>query len=190
MVEYYQSEKKEGACHEMAFTSAHGAAPSFSGSPALLARWIILAGTNARFEQVQSGGVFRRCKILSGNRSPNEIERREKGYSAAWLHHKGRNKHHLEYWIDYAADGSGMCGMKMPIQYVIEMFCDRVAASKTYRGAAYRDSDPYDYYAHSVDHYIIHPDTAAALESLLRILRDEGEERAFAAARKLLKTGY
>ena len=83
-----------------------------------------------------------------------------------------------------------MCGMKMPIQYVIEMFCDRVAASKTYRGAAYRDSDPYDYYAHSVDHYIIHPDTAAALESLLRILRDEGEERAFATARKLLKTGY
>ena len=130
------------------------------------------------------------CKYYQGNRSPNEIERREKGYSAAWLHHKGRNKHHLEYWIDYAADGSGMCGMKMPIQYVIEMFCDRVAASKTYRGAAYRDSHPYDYYAHSVDYYIIHPDTAAALESLLRILRDEGEERAFAAARKLLKTGY
>ena len=103
------------------------------------------------------------AKYYQGNRSPNEIERREKGYSAAWLHHKGRNKHHLEYWIDYAADGSGMCGMKMPIQYVIEMFCDRVAASKTYRGAAYRDSDPYDYYAHSVDHYIIHPDTAAAL---------------------------
>ena len=50
------------------------------------------------------------CKYYQGNRSPNEIERREKGYSAAWLHHKGRNKHHLEYWIDYAADGSGMCG--------------------------------------------------------------------------------
>ena len=106
------------------------------------------------------------AKYYQGNRSPNEIERREKGYSAAWLHHKGRNKHHLEYWIDYAADGSGMCGMKMPIQYVIEMFCDRVAASKTYRGAAYRDSDPYDYYAHSVDHYIIHPDTAAALDDV------------------------
>lgn len=45
--------------------------------------------------------------------------------------------------------------MKMPLNYVLEMFCDRVAASKTYRGAAYRDSDPYDYYARSVDHYII-----------------------------------
>lgn len=167
-----------------AFTSAHGAAPSFSGAPALLARWIILAGTDARFEQVQSGGVFRRCKILSGQPQPERDRTPRKGLQRGMAHHKGRNKHHLEYWIDYAADGSGMCGMKMPIQYVIEMFCDRVAASKTYRGAAYRDSDPYDYYAHSVDHYIIHPDTTAALESLLRILRDEGEERAFCGCAK------
>ena len=126
-----------------------------------------------------------------GKRSPNYGEKIAKGYSSAWLHHKGRNRHHFEYWIDMAIDPrEGLQGMPMPTRYIIEMFCDRVAASKTYRGAAYRDSDPYDYYAHSVDHYIIHPDTAAALESLLRILRDEGEERAFAAARKLLKTGY
>ena len=126
-----------------------------------------------------------------GKRSPNYGEKIAKGYSSAWLHHKGRNRHHFEYWIDMAIDPhEGLQGMPMPTRYIIEMFCDRVAASKTYRGAAYRDSDPYDYYAHSVDHYIIHPDTAAALESLLRILRDEGEERAFATARKLLKTGY
>ena len=40
------------------------------------------------------------ARYFQGDRSPNDIERREKGYSAAWLHHKGRNKHHLEYWID------------------------------------------------------------------------------------------
>ena len=40
------------------------------------------------------------ARYYQGNRSPNEIERREKGYSAAWLHHKGRKRHHLEYWID------------------------------------------------------------------------------------------
>ena len=127
------------------------------------------------------------ARYYQGKRSPNEIERREMGYSAAWLHHKGRNRHHLEYWIAYAADGSGMCGMKMPLNYVLEMFCDRVAASKTYRGAAYRDSDPYDYYARSVDHYIIHPETAQTLEYLLRVLRDEGEDRAFAEARRMLR---
>ena len=127
------------------------------------------------------------AKYYQGTRSPNSYERELYGYSAAWMHHKGRNRHHLEYWIDYAADGSGMCGMKMPLNYVLEMFCDRVAASKTYRGAAYRDSDPYDYYARSVDHYIIHPETAQTLEYLLRILRDEGEDRAFAEARRMLR---
>ena len=127
------------------------------------------------------------CIYYQGDHSPNEAERLARGYSSAWLHHKGRNRHHLEYWIDYAADGSGMCGMKMPLNYVLEMFCDRVAASKTYRGAAYRDSDPYDYYARSVDHYIIHPETAQTLEYLLRVLRDEGEDRAFAEARRMLR---
>ena len=69
----------------MAFTSAHGAAPSFSGAPALLARWIILAGTDARFEQVQSGGVFRRCKILSGQPQPERDRTPRKGLQRASL---------------------------------------------------------------------------------------------------------
>ena len=38
-------------------------------------------------------------KYYQGNRSPNEAERAAKGYSSAWLHHKGRNRHHLEYLI-------------------------------------------------------------------------------------------
>lgn len=123
-------------------------------------------------------------KYYQGTRSPNEAERAAKGYSSAWLHHKGRNKHHLEYWIDYSPLGNhGLAGMEMPVQYVVEMFCDRMAASKTYRGAAYRDSDPYDYYMHSRDHYLIHPATRALLEDLLQRLRDEGEDAAFSYIR-------
>ena len=77
------------------------------------------------------------ARYYQGNRSPNEAERSEKGYSSAWLHHKGRNKHHLEYWIDYSPVGDHrMTGMEMPVRYVVEMFCDRVAASKTYRKEA------------------------------------------------------
>ena len=37
-----------------------------------------------------------------GKSSPNNGERRDKGYSAAWMHHKGRNRHHFEYWTDYS----------------------------------------------------------------------------------------
>ena len=125
------------------------------------------------------------AKYYQGDRSPNEIERKERGYSAAWLHHKGRNKHHLEYWIDYDPGlGHRMTGMEMPVNYVAEMFCDRVAASKTYRGKAYRDSDPLDYYLASRDHYLIHPNTRALLERLLGMLAEEGEDRTFAYIRR------
>ena len=47
------------------------------------------------------------CKYYKGYMSPNNAERFEKGYSSAWLHHKGKNKHHLEYWIDYGAGDEG-----------------------------------------------------------------------------------
>lgn len=125
------------------------------------------------------------AKYFQGDRSPNEFERKDKGYSSSWLHHKGRNKHHLEYWIDYCPElGYQMGGMEMPVKYVVEMFCDRIAASRTYRKERYQDSDPYDYYDQSKDHYLIHPNTKALLEKLLILLRDQGEEAAFTYIKK------
>lgn len=87
------------------------------------------------------------CKYYQGYMSPNNAERMDKGYSSAWLHHKGRNKHHLEYWIDYSiakeddnnGAKNGMTGMKMPIKYVCEMFIDRISASKNYQKEKYTD---------------------------------------------------
>lgn len=125
------------------------------------------------------------ARYYRGTCSPNNAERLDKGYSAAWLHHKGRNKHHFEYWIDYAvgdgADGEArpMCGMEMPRKYVAEMFCDRVAASMIYLGEKYTDAAPWEYYDRFKSHYLIHPNTAALLEEALRVLKDEGESRAF-----------
>ena len=120
-----------------------------------------------------------------GNRSPNNAQREAEGCSTAWLHHKGRNRHHYEYWIDYSLDkGKQMAGLKMPIKYVIEMFCDRVAASKNYNGDKYTDADAYNYYSRSKDHYMIHLETAVLLEKLLIMLRDKGEDETFAYIRK------
>ena len=68
------------------------------------------------------------CIYYQGDHSPNEAEREARGYTSAWLHHKGRNKHHLEYWIDYSTTKTGLTGMKIPLRYVCEMVCDRVAA--------------------------------------------------------------
>ena len=120
------------------------------------------------------------CIYYQGDHSPNEAERAAKGYTSAWLHHKGRNKHHLEYWIDYAPNGDhAMAGMRMPNRYVAEMVCDRIAASKNYKGASYTDAAAWEYYEHSRDHYILHPETRKQLETCLLILRDEGEDECF-----------
>lgn len=119
------------------------------------------------------------AKYYCGHRSPNELERLETGVSSAWLHHKGRNRHHIEYWIDYDPHTGTMGGMEMPIRYVAEMFCDRVAASRIYQKERYTDASAYDYYIRSEPHYLIHPNTAALIKSLLKMLRDEGEEKTF-----------
>ncbi len=133
---------------------------------------------------------WRGAKYYQGFRSPNDAERRENGVSIAWLHHKGRNRHHFEYWTDYFVmpDGSaGYGGCRMPMKYVAEMFCDRIAASRTYLGAAYTDAAPYEYYVRSKVHILIHEQTSAEIEEMLRVLRDEGEEAAFSYVRKRLK---
>lgn len=117
-----------------------------------------------------------------GHRSPNNAQREDEGVSKAWLHHKGRNKHHFEYCIDYDVEGNStiLAGMKMPVKYVAEMFCDRVAASRIYNKDKYKDSDPLDYYIKGLGHYIMHPETDELLHNLLKMLADKGEEYTFA----------
>lgn len=127
------------------------------------------------------------AKHFEGTRSPNVGERTEKGYSDAWLHHKGRNRHHFEYWTDYDPQKHCVVPVKMPLRYVAEMFCDRVAASKIYKGAEYKSSDPFDYFIKGKANRFIHPETHELLEKLLVMLRDEGEEKAFTYLRTLVK---
>mgnify|MGYP000347432115 CR=1 FL=1 len=125
-----------------------------------------------------------------GKRSPNYGEKMAKGYSSAWLHHKGRNRHHFEYWIDVSLNKEeGLVGNKMPVNYVAEMLCDRVAACEVYRGKNYTSAAPMEYYEFTKKYITIHPETRALLEKLLTILKDEGEESAYAYIRKLLKKG-
>ena len=121
------------------------------------------------------------AKYYQGNRSPNDAEREDKGYSSAWLHHKGRNKHHLEYWIDYSLDKSNrqLVGMRMPERYVVEMFCDRIAASKNYNGDKYSDSFPLEYYMKGRSRDMLHPESAVLLEQLLHMLAEKGENYTF-----------
>ena len=117
-------------------------------------------------------------RYFKGTYSPNDAERRTRGYSSAWLYHKGRNKHHYEYWIDYTADGDHhIDGLRMPEKYVAEMICDRIAASRTYKKDAYTDASPWEYYEQGKLRAMIHPETRALLEKILLMLKEEGEEK-------------
>ncbi len=120
-----------------------------------------------------------------GDRSPNNAQREAEGCSTAWLHHKGRNKHHYEYWIDYSMNSDkALAGMYMPVKYVVEMFCDRVAASKIYHKESYTDSTPIEYYNKGRSHYVIHPKSDALLKRLLIMLSEKGEDYTFYYIRK------
>lgn len=77
--------------------------------------------------------------------------------------------------------------IKMPLKYVIEMFCDRVAASKTYMKDKYTDAYPLEYFERGKSTRSIDPETSALLEKLLIMLRDEGERKTFRYIRKELK---
>ena len=118
-------------------------------------------------------------KYYQGTRSPNNAEREDIGVSTSWLHHKGRNKHHFEHWVDYSLDGEHVImGAQMPRKYVAEMVMDRISASRNYLGDAYDDSQPLDYFLKSKEKlWFIHPQTKKELEALLRILNDHGEEK-------------
>ena len=124
-------------------------------------------------------------KYFQGDRSPNDAQRRDIGYSASWLHHKGRNRHHFEYWTDYGMNGEGIVGVEMPKKYVAEMFCDRLAASKVYRGADFDPGDPYKFFLRGKEkRLLMHPATEELLGTILIVLRDQGEDAAFDYVRR------
>ena len=126
------------------------------------------------------------ARYYQGNRSPNNAEREAIGYSSAWLHHKGRNKHHYEYWIDYSTKdiAGGMAPAPMPVKYVVEMLMDRIAACKIYNGESYTPKDPLAYYRKGRENAPIHPETRALLERLLCMLAKRGEKATFSYIRR------
>lgn len=127
------------------------------------------------------------ARYYQGNRSPNEAEREKYGYSRAWLHHKGRNKHHWEYWRDLNRQTNLYAPVEMPTRYVAEMFCDRVAASKIYQKEKYTDRAALEYLLRGKAGQQMHPATYALLKNWLAVLAEQGEEAAFAVVRAAVK---
>ena len=129
---------------------------------------------------------FAGALFYQGNMSPQVKERQVLGYSAAWLHHKGRNKHHFEYWRDVDKSGKN-APVKMPARYLGEMICDRVAACKIYLKKAYTQKSALDYFVRHTDVSYMHPETAQDLRHFLTLLAEEGEKSMFLQLKKFIK---
>jgi len=119
------------------------------------------------------------AKYYQGTRSPNAAEREDKGYSEAWMHHKGRNRHHCEYWTDMNRETKRYAPVMMPRKYLVEMVMDRRAACMTYQGKDYRDDSALRYFERGLERYSMHPETVRQLEYILTMLAEKGEQETF-----------
>lgn len=119
------------------------------------------------------------AKYFQGNRSPNTAEREDKGYSESWMHHKGRNRHHYEYWSDLSRETGRYEYVHMPRKYLVEMVMDRRAACLVYQGKNYTPGAELEYLEKSREKALINPQTLQELRYLLTMLRDKGEKATF-----------
>ena len=122
---------------------------------------------------------FQGARYYQGIRSPNTAEREAKGYSEAWMHHKGRNRHHYEYWTDMNLERRVYESGPMPRKYLVEQVMDRRAACIVYQGKNYTPASPIEYFLKSRERTLMHPKNQRELEHILTMLRDQGEKETF-----------
>ncbi len=110
--------------------------------------------------------------FTDGTKSPLTTDKSINGYSLAWLHHKGHNKHHFEYWYDYNAK---IKTPVIPFKYMKEMICDRIAASKVYYKNNYNDSCSIEYFNSHKNEIRMDERLISYLEDVFTRLSKEGE---------------
>lgn len=115
------------------------------------------------------------ANFFQGTGSPIEKEKAAKGYSVAWLNHKGRNKHHWEWWTDFGKNGEVIAN-KIPSRYVIEMICDWIGAGRVYSKEKRTQAEPLNYYYKVRAGRHFHPETERLIVQMLEIIRNEGLE--------------
>ncbi len=129
------------------------------------------------------------ARYYQGDRSPNNAERSDRGYSLAWMHHKGRNRHHFEYWTDVRPETKAYGPVEMPRRYLVEMVMDRRAACMVYQGEKYTDASALAYLERGSAMTQMHPETARQLHFLLSMLARQGEEETFRYIKENVLTG-
>lgn len=105
-------------------------------------------------------------RYWTGTSSPIPLCKQDKGYSLAWQHHKGRNPHHYEYWIDYLDQGG--VPIKMPWKDVLELTADYLGAGRAYQGKNFTLQGEFEWFRKKLatDNPKMHFHTKVILENM------------------------
>lgn len=113
-------------------------------------------------------------KYYVGTHSPIIEAKKDKGYSAAWLHHKGRNKHHPEYWVDNTAPNQTPI---IPYQYAVEMVCDKIAAGIIYEGKKWTKEYELEYWKKEKNDIVMNENIKEFITAILEELAENGIDK-------------
>jgi len=113
------------------------------------------------------------ARFYQGTSSPIDACKKKNGVSVAWLHHRGRNKHHWEYWVDDFQ--KGMRPVCMPYRSAAEMLCDFLGAGRAYMGALFTYENEYAWWEEKREVIIVHPAIRMFLDWCFEGLREYGE---------------
>ena len=127
---------------------------------------------------------FESVKYFTGYRSPIGVCREHNGVSMAWLHHKGRNKHHIEYWLDPDCEIQPM----MSYEYAVECACDKLAATRIYAGKGYSTDLPLKHWLRYGNKVPGNPKTMRFLEEIFIDVEKHGEK--YVLSKKYMKNKY
>jgi len=127
---------------------------------------LVMQGITHDLSKYSKAEFCANAKYFQGNTSPIDAEKRERGYSAAWQNHKGRNKHHWQYWTDF--ENGKLILLRMPPRYVAEMLCDWVGAGKAYNNGNWSIDTLQEWYKKCRDTIYLHKSTKAYIELLIK----------------------
>lgn len=97
-------------------------------------------------------------EYYQGDSSPIDACKKANGVSYAWMHHKGRNDHHYEYWVDNLDKGGQP--IKMPYEPAVEMLCDFLGAGRAYSGKNFTYTGELKWFINKINtNPAMHPDT-------------------------------
>ena len=113
-------------------------------------------------------------KYFNGKHSPITDAKKDKGYSQAWLHHKGRNKHHTDYWVDLSAPDKTPI---IPYQYVAERLGDKLAAGMVYKGKDWTKEYELDYWLNERDKTLVNDQVEALITEFLTQVSKDGIDK-------------